>query len=481
MRSWWTVPILIVPWALILLPLPAAGTAPLRTAPLADFISPANGEVIGGDRISFAWRAREGDTGYRFELSRGADLDPKQVLVDVGLTLPRVMIGPGLEPGLYSYRVTARGGGDPVEHRIGEVRHLQVVATDCAWFGPTVLASRYLADWLLSPSCPANRPCRLIDSIELKFQRKDSPLACMHPCCSASEWNRPHRFCTQVALPAATPAAVAWPPAAPVVLLCTGPRLAADCRPGFDPAEQVGGGHAHGRQNCLRASVSMIASAYRHPGGRVCLSQDRIAYQVPRDCPGCELAHDFPAMNCTLSASSTNECSFSLLWALDLPAQIPSEPTQHQVTIITSEDVLSQNGQAVPSLTQLMAWLDDGRPVMLRSQNDHIDDHIVVIAGYCLDPSSVECFGPDCTVSPWLAIYDPLTGPRLVRTTWTRWRNNFGGLWVAPPVSADIKPRQDEDEMWTDSDGDGLTDFDEQRFPNESPDGLLASRGCCPW
>lgn len=473
MRCRWT------PLAVLLAPIVLVA-APTPGQPLPHHVSRtmgftlSDGAVIGGDSVGIAWTPVEPAERYRFRMSRGPDLDTAHLLVDVELAVPRVMIGPGLEPGVYSYAVTTTSGGDWPAKMLPEVRRLEIATSACTWPRGMHPSITRLEEWLAEPVCPPNRPCHVIDEVEFKFQRKDSPLHCLNSGCDPTQWDRPHDYCTPVVLSNPSGGFRAGHPRNTALELCVGSRVSADCRKRFAHAAAGPHGNEHGTENCVRASVSMIASAYHVPGSRSCLSQDRIAHEIhkndsPRD-GAADLGHAVAAVNCTFPNPCMNECSVSLLWALGLAPSIPAcnPVSAGPLKIITHDDHPTAFNPPVPHLTQLMAWLDDERPLMLRTRVPGRKPHMVVVVGYCLDRSSFDCPRPPCTLSPWFVIYDPLTGPRLERIGTRALEARFGGLWVAPPVSPQIHPRQDEVGVWTDSDNDGITDFDETRLADST-------------
>lgn len=187
----------------------------------------------------------------------------------------------------------------------------------------------------------------------------------------------------------------------------------------------------HGRNYCVRASVSMIASYY---GGN--LSQDRITYETFKGGgPEGDLGHDVPFTGVQARAS--------LSWALgtNVPAQFGK-----------------------PTFAQIKAWIDADRPMRAV-----IPGHSRALDGY---------LEFDIGITSWqfLHILDPWD-----RAKWVSYADdNIIYVQVGPAGTRGApNVRSDEDvdsdgtaDTMDDSDGDGVCDFDESnRFslvPNDS-------------
>lgn len=181
----------------------------------------------------------------------------------------------------------------------------------------------------------------------------------------------------------------------------------------------------HDASNCGRATIAMIASYY---GAH--LSQDRISHEVfnemfARDQPEGDMGHGvgfFPQM-----------MSQGLNWALG--ATIP-------FTV------------AKPSFAQIKAWIDNNQPIAAG-----IPGHMRAIDGYW-----------EWTAGPlafqFLHVLDPWDSPK-----WVSYASDpINAVWIGP-AGANGAPnaRSDEDDnrngiadTMEDSDGDGVTDFDER-------------------
>jgi len=201
----------------------------------------------------------------------------------------------------------------------------------------------------------------------------------------------------------------------------------------------------HGIGNCARASIAMMVYYYGN-----CLSQDRIAYymEVERhaaadNSPEGDLAHQ-KGMN--YNPDNGGEETIALKWALN-------------------ENIIFRHGS--PTFSQLKAWLDVNRPIMIR----RIDYsgmkgklHICVIDGYRVTYDNGK-------KKEEVHILDPMIKP--CKDFYKAWREypipnrilggseTIEGIWVGPVGAPNA--RQDEASIWKDSDDDGIMDFDEKK------------------
>jgi len=184
----------------------------------------------------------------------------------------------------------------------------------------------------------------------------------------------------------------------------------------------------HGKNNCARASIAMLASYY---GGK--LSQDRIAYEIfGRNLPEGDLGHN--------QGVSYPQINSALAWALNVA--VPISHTK-------------------PSFAQIKAWIDANQPVP-----STIPGHMRVIDGYW------EWSGGPLTFQ-FLHVLDPWDTPK-----WIAYESDrINAVWM-PPAGANGAPsvRSDEDvdgdkiaDTVDDSDSDGVTDFDETHRFGLSP------------
>jgi len=438
----------------------------------------ANGAEIGSRSFAVGWVKRKGDDWYRFELA--ADRDFGTPVATELTTMPVIRLGEDPRLRRVYYRVQAYSGGR--QSLPTSVRYAVLSASVCDWppppspFDPR-MPNLALGDWLMNPAC--NPPsCRLMREIQFKFQRKDTPLRCCYyqmqnkepaPGCPSAA---PHPYCHKVTLQdrpsyilcagrPLSPLCGSWPPA---VLSRPPASISPDPVPIFEavlePYIRSERSCTHGEDNCVRASISMIASAY----GGACLSQDYIARQLytmyrcstfpindERD-----LGHSL-TMDCS---NGGGECSEMLRWALKIGPNWP----------IPQLWLLSHLPSA-PGFSEIQGFVDQGRPIMTEAElprdadGNGIPDgtslHMRVLSGYCIDPQ----FPPGSPEREWVYIYDPKTGPQAV--TYNTWKDTATNTWAAPSISAWSAVRHDPPTIWADA-GDGSSMFDWiARFQND--------------
>ncbi len=174
---------------------------------------------------------------------------------------------------------------------------------------------------------------------------------------------------------------------------------------------------------CTRASISMLVAYH---GGK--LSQDRIAFQrYGGGPPDGDLGHGRGMWPNQLKNQGNGANIFD--WAMNGNA------------------VTSSRGK--PTFDQVMQFIDAGRPMLVVENNDV---HSVVLDGY-FEVATVQFAH---RVDPWTA-----TGSWVLYSSWNI------SEYHAPP--AGVTPRSDEDldgdstaDTVDDSDGDGVSDFDER-------------------
>ncbi|MEA3397624.1 MAG: VWA domain-containing protein [Chloroflexota bacterium] len=179
--------------------------------------------------------------------------------------------------------------------------------------------------------------------------------------------------------------------------------------------------YEHGTMYCVVASIRMMASYY---GGN--LTMDRIAYHIAQewtgnthagtndDNPNNDLAHDD-------GWNYHDEEDEGISWALD--------------TTLVAID-------GKPSFNDIKTWIDADRPIMFRRPG-----HLMVMDGYREEDGD-----------QYIHILDPDQAP----DCW-RWQDystqDMFGYWPGPVSAPGV--RSDEASVSTDSDGDGIMDFDE--------------------
>jgi hypothetical protein len=185
---------------------------------------------------------------------------------------------------------------------------------------------------------------------------------------------------------------------------------------------------AHGSNYCVRASVSMLASYY---GGQ--LSQDRISYEIFKGGePEGDLGHAHPVGN-------VGQIDAAVSWALGTTV------TRHT---------------GKPPYQQIKDWIDAGQPIGSR-----IPGHMRMIDGYKEYTVTV----PTTETIQLIHVLDPWD-----REKWVSYADdNITHVWVGPAGTTGAPGvKSDEDangngipDTMDDSDGDGISDFDEiKRF-----------------
>ncbi len=189
--------------------------------------------------------------------------------------------------------------------------------------------------------------------------------------------------------------------------------------------------YQHGRQYCVRASIRMMASWYN--GGQI-LSMDRISYHILEEWSGNTHAG-------TNDGIPDNDLGF------DRGMYFPDEEDEG---ISWALNATINAPAAKPTFAEIQAWIDADRPVMFRNPG-----HMMVIDGYRVDMDGVE----------YVHVLDPDQPPDFER--WQEYDSQtIVGYWPGP---AGGTGRADETSVWTDSDGDGIMDFDEAVRFNLNP------------
>jgi hypothetical protein len=195
----------------------------------------------------------------------------------------------------------------------------------------------------------------------------------------------------------------------------------------------------HCRNYCRRATIQMLNRFY---GGD--LTQDRISYQaMPLEraagnvvrAPEGDLGHDLPMLVASTAPITQ--------WAIDN-------------SVVTGPFV-------GPSYAQLKAEIQAGYPVQTR-----VPGHAIIACGF-IDQGS---FGFGLPTSNLVLIRDPWPGPGN-RDGWQSFGAvNFGGWWrIRPAGAAALAGHKQEASVSTDTDGDGVVDFDEgyPTYPADRP------------
>ncbi len=191
----------------------------------------------------------------------------------------------------------------------------------------------------------------------------------------------------------------------------------------------------HGNNYCFRAAMSMLISYY---GGDV--SQDRLSYQLFRsETPEEELGHDLPP-------PTWEGMTAALSWALGV-------------------DVPLQGGK--PTFAQIKSWVDANQPSITIVQNpDGQSSHARVMDGYFEVGSHQKIH----LLDPWTR--DTGAGKDM---GWVNYADDNIIYYYVGPAGPGGAPnvKLDEEELWKDSDRDGINDFDEiKRFKTDPLRGL---------
>lgn len=203
----------------------------------------------------------------------------------------------------------------------------------------------------------------------------------------------------------------------------------------------------HDNHYCQVASMSMINSYY---GGDI--SQDRLSYYAIREYPESKRGLD-PDRTCTHPDACRPDLkddfwagrnkgleakSWMLGYAYDDNSDIDFHSYNPPTTTIPFNDIKS--------------WIDANRPLMVIKPG-----HVMVIDGYRTSPISQVHL-----LDPWSAAsWKPYTDTGSIQ------KINWVAVYPAPGTPP--APRSDESSIWTDSDGDGVYDFDEVRRFHTDP------------
>ncbi|MBS3784632.1 MAG: C39 family peptidase, partial [Anaerolineae bacterium] len=184
--------------------------------------------------------------------------------------------------------------------------------------------------------------------------------------------------------------------------------------------------YQHGRMYCVPASIRMMASHY---GGD--LKMDRIAYHMAQEWTG----NTLPGTN---DNNPNNDLAHNKGW------QYHSEEDEG-ISWALGTTLAATGGK--PSFSDIKSWIDAGRPIMFRNPG-----HMMVMDGYREEDGD-----------QYIHVLDPDQPP----DCW-RWQDystqTIDGHWPGPASAPSV--RSDEASVSTDTDGDGIMDFDEiNRFP----------------
>ncbi len=184
--------------------------------------------------------------------------------------------------------------------------------------------------------------------------------------------------------------------------------------------------YEHGTMYCVVASIRMMASYY---GGD--LTMDRIAYHIAQEWTGNTHAG-------TNDNNPNNDLAHDNGWSYH-------DEEDEGISWALGTNLVATDGK--PSFSDIKTWIDAGRPIMFRRPG-----HLMVMDGYREEDGD-----------QYIHVLDPDQAP----DCW-RWQDyatqDIFGYWPGPVSAPGV--RSDEASVSTDTDGDGIMDFDEiHRFP----------------
>ncbi len=209
--------------------------------------------------------------------------------------------------------------------------------------------------------------------------------------------------------------------------------------------------HPHDDWYCVRASIAMLNARY---GGD--LSQDRISYQIfkahPPIGPEGDLGHEM--------GTTRKEIEDTLSWALNDAA------INHQIAPVGGF-----------TFAQMKGWIEN------------LDGFVATIPGHAIVPDGyAELSTPGGKLIQALYVHDPARGPHRRKIySWVNmnvpppndnraWDHDFTNVFLQPSVG--VTARMQEASVTTDTDGDGLMDFDETERFKTSPNDQNTDHDC---
>lgn len=204
----------------------------------------------------------------------------------------------------------------------------------------------------------------------------------------------------------------------------------------------------HDDHYCQVASMSMIASYY---GGDI--SQDRLSYYAIREYPDSSRGLD-PNRDCSPDPAACRPDVKDDFWG-GRNKGLEAATWMLGYAYDDWSDIDRQNYDpptTTLSFGEIRTWIDAGRPLMVIKPG-----HVMVIDGYrtgAIDQVHL--------LDPWSAAsWKPYTDTGSIQKI----------NWVAayPASGTPPAPRSDESSVWTDTDGDGVYDFDELRRFHTNP------------
>jgi len=203
----------------------------------------------------------------------------------------------------------------------------------------------------------------------------------------------------------------------------------------------------HDNHYCQVASMSMINSYY---GGDI--SQDRLSYYAIREYPDSKRGLD-PDRICTDPDACRPDVKDDFWAGRNKGLEAKSWMLGYAYDDDSDIDFASYNPPTTTiPFNDIKSWIDANRPLMVIKPG-----HVMVIDGYRTSPSNQVHL-----LDPWSAAsWKPYTDTGSIQ------KINWVAAYPAPGTPP--APRSDESSVWTDSDGDGVYDFDEMRRFHTDP------------
>ncbi len=394
-------------WAAYYAPDSSPGLPNPPSAPLHSTI--ADGAELAGETFGMAWTPTPDAVAYEFQLAVSSTFT--STIVNVVTTYPGWAPASPLPDGAYFWHVRAI---DSHGNKSGYLGPLQVTSTLLG------LSTTYR---------PSNQVTLLTDA-QYRLQRKDTTMLDIGggPANSAgngssnvpgdtyNRWDAPHTDASN--------------------------------NPSFS---------YNGMDNvfCVRASTAMMTLYY---GGN--LSEDRISYHMFEEWSGADqsnvgIPEDDLGWGTGIGSYSGHEESIS--WALGTPVTgtswcpAPSDPTY----------TCNTGGSGPIDFATVQGFIDAGRPFMSANLNNA---HMRVIDGYWIKADSTK----------WIHVMDPVpasgcggicSGARW--ESFSTFKNDNERTYPGPVSAPNV--RSDETSISTDSDGDGINNFDETKRFHTDP------------
>lgn len=358
----------------------------------------ADGAILGGETLGMAWTTIPGAIRYEFQLDDAEDFAAP--LVSVTLDEPAWSPDAPLADGTYYWRVRA----------------IAEDGTRSGYLGPLEVTSVLMGSNGLH--APSGGQVTLLDDDEYKFQRKDTILLDIGggpnntpgmAFGGSQRFNTLHRW--------------------------DGPHVDGNGDPTFS-------WNGLDNWNCVRASTAMMNDYY---GGN--LSEDRISYHMFEDWSGTGATQlGVPENDLGFSSGIGSYAGHieSVSWALGTPIAGISYCPNPGTDGYTCPDT---NAAPIDFAT-VQGWIDAGQPFQSTNLNNA---HMRVVDGYWMNGDT-----------PFVRVLDPVDDGDGDGRRWeafATFQDDHERAYVGPANAPNV--RSDEASVSADSDGDGVSDFDE--------------------